>query len=153
MGFTIGTAIAAIGVAVSAAGTIAGVSQANAQRKQQKKLQELEMNKNNLEAQRQRREIYRRTIAAQASSEASAASQGGLGGSGLGGGLAQAANAGLQSTAGVNQNLQFATQAGQIQQRMNQPNWGGFMQSIGGGLMDVGKFFNNNDKQIKEAWN
>lgn len=129
-----------IGLAVSAAGTVAGIQQGQAQAKSAKAAMDIQQRQNEVEAQRGRRQIYRDMLAAQAKSEAAAANQGGLAGSALQGGLNQAANSGTQSQADLNQNL--ATSTALYQNKRSQVGSGNTAQalsSIGGGLTTLGQ--------------
>lgn len=106
----ISTIIAAAGLAVTAAGTAASVMEQQKSGKLQKQAIQVQQNQAEIEAGRSRRSIYRDMVKAQAMSETNAAAQGGLVSSALEGGLAQAANTGLQSGRDTNQNLSTANQ-------------------------------------------
>lgn len=132
--------IAGIGLAVSAAGTVAGIKQGQEAAKSQKQAMDIQQRQNEVEAQRGRRQIYRDMLAAQAKSEAAAANQGGLASSALAGGLSQAANSGAQSQADLNQNL--ATSNALYQNKRSQIGSGQTAQTlnaIGGGLTSLGQ--------------
>lgn len=106
----ISTLIAAAGLAVTAAGTAAAYSEQQKSNKIQKQALQVQQNQAEIEAGRSRRQTYRDMLKAQATSETNAAAQGGLASSALEGGIAQAANSGLQSTRDTNQNLDTAKQ-------------------------------------------
>lgn len=106
----ISTILAATGLAITAAGTAASVMEQQKSGKLQKQSIEVQKNQMELEAGRSRRQVYRDMVKAQATSEASAAAQGGLASSSLEGGLAQAANSGQQGTRDINQNTENARQ-------------------------------------------
>lgn len=98
------TILTGLGVAVSAAGTVAAISEQQKSAKLQKQAIQIQRDQSELEAGRSRRQTYRDMLKAQAQSETSAAAQGGLASSSLQGGLAQAANSGFQSGRDINQN-------------------------------------------------
>lgn len=102
--------LGAASLAVTAAGTAAAYSEQQRSNKLQSRAIEVQRNQAEIEAGRQRRQVYRDMLKAQATSEASAAAQGGLASSALAGGLSQAANTGLQSGRDTNQNLSTANQ-------------------------------------------
>jgi len=104
------TIIMAAGLAVSTAGTVSAISESNRSNKLQKQSLELQRNQAEIEAGRSRRQAYRDMLKAQSVSETNAAVSGGSVSSSLEGGIAQAANSGLQSTRDINQNLDNANQ-------------------------------------------
>lgn len=93
-----------LSLAVTAAGTVAAISEQQKSNKMQKQAIDIQRNQAELEAGRQRRQVYRDMLKAQATSETNAAASGGLASSSLQGGLAQATNSGFQSTRDINEN-------------------------------------------------
>ena len=113
----ISSIIAAAGLAISAAGTVAAVSEQQKSAKLQKQSIAVQQNQMELEAGRSRRQVYRDMLKAQAMSESTAAAQGGLASSALEGGISQAANSGFQSTRDINQNADNARQMFSLKQQ------------------------------------
>jgi len=134
----IATAITAIGVAAGAVGT--GLSYSASQR------QEAAIKKQNeMENDRRKRQAYREALGAMAMSEAAAANQGGLGGSGLQGGLAQAMSAAGATQSYSNQNLAVANQ---ISDARSQANMGQMVGGIGGALVSLGGSVVNQQQRL-----
>jgi hypothetical protein len=98
--------IAGTGAAI--AGTVMQNRAAQAQAAIQNRILKTEAEGAKIEAARQRRQIVRETLRAQAMSEVAAGAGGALQGSGIQGGIAQAMNSGIQGTRDVNQNLGMA---------------------------------------------
>jgi len=137
-GISATTALSAAGVGLSAFGTITSYQAS----KKQADIQEQQMA---LEADRHRRSAYRDMLRSQAMSEVAGANAGALGGSGVMGGLNQAANSGLQSIRDTNQNEQLSHQSfGASRQQA----LGGSMQSLGSGLSSLGGAFVKNQEVI-----
>lgn len=119
---------AVVGTGVSLAGTImskqAADKQADAQERQMQ-----------LDADRHRRAAYRDMIRSQAMTEVAGASSGAMGGSGVMGGLSQAANSGLQSQRDTNQNQQLGEAQFSAQR---QASTGQMLSGIGSGISSLG---------------
>lgn len=127
-----------LGTAVSAYGTVAQVNAS----KDMAKTEEAKMN---VEADRHKRSAYRSMIRNQAQSESAASQSGALGGSGIMGGLAQAANSGMQSIRDTTQDQIFYRQQAKAQEDMaNGQMWSG----AGAGISSLGNQFVKNQEAI-----
>lgn len=138
-------AIAAIGLAVSAAGTVGGLIQGQKAAKAQEKANRIQEQQMNLDAQRQRRETVRKMLIANAAAESAATNQGAANGSGLSGALGQiTGNAAIQ-TGDINTNQQLGAQAFAAQRQYARATsqaslWSG-IGSLGGMLTNSASVF------------
>jgi hypothetical protein len=152
--------IGLMGLALSAGGIglqYSAAQDANRESKKQTEIQrgieDMKKRQMDLETRRQRREIFRRTAAAQAQTLATATNQGAQDSSALPGALGMAANQAAFAIQGVN----FAQQAGESMYRANsllsdsrerqadagmQAQMGAGLQSLGGKVMSAGPTFN-----------
>lgn len=136
---TVSTIIAGIGLGVSAAGTVAGIAGQQAQASAQKKAIGAQERQADLEQGRQRRQVYRDMLKAQAMTEVAGAGSGALGSSAVGGGLAQAANSGAQSQRDINQNAELGAIGFSAQrQAAGAMGTANMLRDIGGGLTSLG---------------
>ena len=134
----ISAVLGAIGVGVTAVGTVM-------QYQASMKNADIEETRMELEAQRHKRIQYREMLRSQAQAETAGASAGALSSSGVMGGINQAANAGFQSIRDTNQNEQLGHQqfAAKRQEAL-----GGTVASLCGGLSSLGNQFVKNQETI-----
>jgi len=149
------TALAVASVAATAAGTVASYSAQKQQTEIAQKQIRAQSQGAKIEAARQRRQAYRDMLRAQAASEVSAAAGGATEGSGLAGGLAQAANSNKQTQTGINTelatNLNMARMQGaMLDARQNEAD-GRFITSIGESLGSFNKTLVNSAPELKRV--
>lgn len=134
--------IGAIGLGISAAGTIAQYQGQQKQAKAAKRSEQLREKQMNLDATRQRRQAIRQAILARSQALTSGANQGaGVGSSGVQGAIGQATNTEAQSVLGVNQNQSIG---GGIFSANRDYAAGGTMAATGQGISSLGgALFNN----------
>lgn len=150
--------VTGLAVAATAAAAAGGVMSYQAQQQQtaiaQKQIRAQSQGAK-IEAARQRRESFRAMLRAQAASEVSAAAGGATEGSGLGGGLAQAANSNLQTQAGVNLELGSTLNSARMQQaalgaKQNEAD-GRFVTAIGQTLGAMSQSIEQNGPALKRV--
>ena len=148
------TAIAAAGVAASTAGTVMQYNAAKRQAAIQKDIMDVQAEGAKIEAARSRRQAYRDALKASAMNEAAGASGGAVQGSGVAGGIQQAANSGLQTQRDVNQNLGMALNINNLQQQSLDTGQyeASLISGIGSGMQDIAKGLVNNQQQIQRAY-
>lgn len=141
----IGAVIAAVGVGISAAGTVAGIigqQQAASASKRAERLREQQMN---LDAARSKRETVRRTLMAQAQAQSVGTNQGAGDSSSLSGALGEIGSVGGRNQVATNQNQ--AIGAGIFQANRDIAS-GESTSSFGQGLGSLGGMFVNNAQQL-----
>lgn len=130
--------LGAASVAIGAVGTVLSYNAS-------KKAADIEERKMELESDRHRRQAYRDMLRSQAASESAGAQAGALSGSGVLGGINQAANSGYQSIRDTNQNEQLSHEGFSASR---QQALGGTLQSLGNGLGSLGGAFVKNQEPI-----
>lgn len=103
----ISSIVAAVGVAAGIAGTVTQMRAAKKSEAAQKRAEALREAQMNLESRREKRSVARQAMIARASAVSNAEAQGGMGGSGLEGGLAQITAQAGTVRAASDQNLQL----------------------------------------------
>lgn len=137
------TIIGAIGLGVSAAGTVAGFVGQQQATEAAKKAEAMRANQMGLESARQRREIARRATVARATALSNATNQGAGQGSGLQGGFGQIAGQAGNATLAVNQNQEL----GQAIFGFNRQQYNGnSLASFGQGLQGLGGSLTQNQE-------
>lgn len=147
------TAITAVGVAAGIAGTVMNYQAQKRQAALQNRQIDVQEEGAKIEAARQRRQIFRDVLRAQATSESTAAAGNATEGSGLAGGLMQAANSGAQSTRDVNQNLGMALNLSSLQKQSLNTGQAeaGLVSGLGSGLQSIGSTLTKNQTQIQRT--
>jgi len=137
------TIIAGVGLAIGAASAYESYEAKNDQNKANKKAEAAREQAMNLDALRRRRAVIRQTIAARSTALASASQSGATQGSGLAGGLAQAAGSGNSELSSSNKQQQLGAgifaanrQAGDA--ATSASNWAG-LSSLGNQIVDNSK--------------
>lgn len=129
------TIIGVVGLGISAAGTVAGVSGQMQQARASKKAEALRQRQMNLDAQRQKRDLIRRAAVATATTEAAATAQGASGGSALQGALGQIGGSTGRAVTAVNQNQEIGNG---IFEANKDYAAGGGLASLGSGISTLG---------------
>ncbi len=148
------TAIAAAGVAASTAGTVMQYNAARRQAAIQKDIMHTQAEGAKIEAARSRRQAYRDNLKATAMNEAAGASGGAIQGSGVAGGIQQAANSGMQTQRDINQNLGMALNINDMQQKSLDTGQyeASLVSGLGSGMQDISKTLVSNQQQIQRAY-
>ena len=134
------TLIAAVGVAAGIGGTIVQMQAAKKQEKAARRAENIREAQMNLESRREKRSVARQALVARAQALTSAETQGGVGGSGLAGGLAQIGSQAGQVSSAIDQNTQLGAgifQANRdISAARSREAFGSGISSLGGALVN-----------------
>lgn len=138
IGVSTSTALAGLGAVATAAGAVASYAGQQQAAGAQKKALAAQEQQANLEQSRQRRQVFRDMLKAQAMTEVAGAGSGAMGSSAVAGGLATASNSFLQSTRDLNQNSELGAASFAAQRSaVGAGNMGSLLGNIGSGLSSL----------------